>query len=296
MHHSCTIFFLNLRSTIEMKMSRKFIALVLFLFIGQSAVQAQYRTNASRSEIGFMVGGSYYIGDLNPFMPYRNTNLAGGLVYRYNIHSRLSFRANLTYGKLEGYDSDSKEALLVDRNLSFHTNIFELGAGIEFNYFPFQLGHDRYKGTAYVLTEIALFRMNPKTIADDGGEIDLQPLGTEGQGSSLNSKSYGLTQLVIPIGLGAKISLGKKASINFEVGLRKTFTDYIDDIGSGSYVDPTLLAAENGPLSAELSNRSLSGSRFGRRGNASTNDWYVFSGVMFTFRLGSPVRCNPQWK
>ena len=212
-------------------------------------------------------------------------------MYRYNIHSRLSFRANFTYGKLEGYDSDSKEALLVDRNLSFHTDIFELGAGIEFNYFPFQLGHDRYKGTAYVLTEIALFRMNPKTIADDGGEIDLQPLGTEGQGSGLNSKSYGLTQLVIPIGLGAKVSLGEKASINFEIGLRKTFTDYIDDVGSGSYVDPALLAAENGPLAAELSNRSLSGSRFGRRGNASTNDWYVFSGVMFTFRLGSPKKC-----
>ncbi|NRA12748.1 MAG: hypothetical protein HRT57_12395, partial [Crocinitomicaceae bacterium] len=120
---------------------------------------------------------------------------------------------------------------------------------------------------------------------------DLQPLGTEGQGSSLNSKSYGLTQLAIPIGLGAKISMGDKASINFEIGLRKTFTDYIDDVGSGSYIDPVLLAAENGPLAAELSNRSLSDSRFGRRGNASTKDWYVFSGVMFTFRLGKPQKC-----
>lgn len=272
-------------------MSKKIAVLILFLIIGQSFVQAQNRTRASDSELGFMVGGSSYIGDLNPFAAYRNLNLAGGLVYRYNIHSRLSFRANFMYGKLEGYDSQSSEALLVDRNLSFQTNIFELGAGIEFNYFPFQLGHDRYKGTAYVLTEIALFRMNPKAIADDGGEVELQPLGTEGQGSSLNSDRYGLTQLAIPLGVGAKISLGEKASMSFEIGLRKTFTDYIDDVGSGSYIDPVVLAAENGPLAAELSNRSLSDSRFGRRGNATTKDWYVFSGLMVTFRLGSTKRC-----
>jgi hypothetical protein len=277
-----------------MKMRRNFLAIVLFLLIGQSQVLAQFHTGKSRSELGFLIGGSSYIGDLNPFVPWRNINLAGGLVYRYNIHSRLSFRANLTYGKLEGIDSESNESLLVDRNLSFTSNIWEVAAGLEFNYFPFQLGHDRYKGTAYILTEIGLFRMNPKTIADDGGEIELQPLGTEGQGSSLNSKgAYSLTQLVIPIGIGAKLSLGDKASINFEIGLRKTFTDYIDDVGSDSYVDPLLLAAENGPLAAELSNRSISGSRFGRRGNASTKDWYIFSGVMFTFQLGSPVKCMP---
>lgn len=292
MHLSHTIFLISSRSRFEMKMTRKYLSIALLLFIGQSSVQAQYSTGAFKSELGFMVGGSYYIGDLNPFMPYRNTNLAGGLVFRYNIHSRLSLRANFTYGKLEGYDSESKESLLVDRNLSFSTHIWELGAGLEFNYFPFQLGHDRYKGTAYILTEIGLFRMNPKTIADDGGEVELQPLGTEGQGSALSSKSaYGLTQLVIPLGVGAKVSLGKKASVNFEIGLRKTFTDYIDDVGSGSYVDPVLLAAENGPLAAELSNRSLSDSRYGRRGNASTKDWYVFSGVMLTFRLGKPAKC-----
>lgn len=279
-----------------MNMLRKITALALFLLIGQSFVNAQYRTRASDSELGFMVGGSYYIGDLNPFMPYRNTNLAGGIVYRYNIHSRLSFRANFTYGKLEGYDSNSKEASILDRNLSFQTHIFELGAGIEFNYFPFQLGHDRYKGTAYILAEIGMFRMNPKTIADDGGEVELQPLGTEGQGSSLNGSRYGLTQLTIPLGVGAKLSLGEKSSINFEIGLRKTFTDYIDDVGSDVYIDPALIVSENGPLAADLSNRSLSGSRYGRRGDASTKDWYVFSGVMFTFRLGKTQRCNPQWK
>lgn len=225
-------------------------------------------------------------------MPYRNAQPAAGLLFRYNINPRLSLRFNGTYGKLVGEDSKSKSAQQLNRNLNFYTNIYELAGGLEFNYFPFQLGHDRYKGTAYLLAEIGVFRMNPKTLTNDGAEVELQPLGTEGQGTSLNpKKAYGLTQICIPLGVGCKLSLGSKASVNFEFGIRKTFTDYIDDIGSGSYVDPALLALESGPLAASLSNRSVNGERYGKRGDSSTKDWYVFSGVMFTFRLGDPAKC-----
>lgn len=278
----------------EMKMRKSLYVFVLFLCFGTSSVHAQFHTAKSRSELGFLIGGASYIGDLNPFEPWREINLAGGLVYRYNVHSRLTLRTNFTYGRLAGDDSKSKENLIKERNLSFETNIWEFAFGLEFNYFPFQLGHDRFKGTAYILTEMGLFRMNPKAITDGGTEVELQPLGTEGQGSSLSSKgNYSLNQLCLPIGVGAKISLGDKASINFEIGLRKTFTDYIDDVGSSSYVDPVALASENGPLAAELSNRSFSGSRYGRRGNATTKDWYIFSGMMITFRLGKPSKCMP---
>ncbi|GAB5416468.1 MAG: DUF6089 family protein [Crocinitomicaceae bacterium] len=278
-----------------MAMKTRLVALfACFLLVSASDVNAQYATGASRSELGVMVGGTYYIGDINRFMPYRNTHLSGGLIYRFNLHPRAALRANFLYGKLSGEDSDSNLDQQIQRNLSFNTTIWELAGGIEFNYFPFQIGNDRYRGTAYLLAEIGLFRMNPKAIGSNGNEVDLQPLGTEGQGTSLSDRNpYNLTQLTIPLGLGVKLSIGEKASLNFEVGLRKTFTDYIDDIGSDSYVDPDLLAAENGPLSAEMSNMSLNNERFGRRGDASTKDWYVFSGVMFTFRLGKPANCMP---
>ena len=285
-----TIFLISLRSICtELKM--KLLVYILFLLVTTTSF-GQYSNGRSKSEFGFLVGGSFYIGDLNPIMPFRNTNLAYGIVYRYNIHSRLSFRANFTYGNVEGYDSQSKEAINIDRNLSFQSTIYEGAAGIEFNYFPFQLGHDRYKGTAYLLAEIGIFKMNPKTFTDAGEEIELQSIGTEGQGSSTSSKSnYKLTQLVMPVGVGLKLALGSRVSLNFEFGLRKTFTDYLDDVGGGSYIDPVLLVAENGPLAAELANRSLSGSRYGPRGNSTTKDWYVFSGMMITFRLGQPGKC-----
>lgn len=267
--------------------------LSLFLITLLNSASAQFATNASRSELGFMIGGTYYIGDMNPFMPFKNTHLSGGILYRYSLHPRASLRANFLYGRVSGDDSESKIDMLRERNLNFTSNIWELAGGIEFNYFPFQIGNDRYKGTAYLLAQIGLFRMNPKTVSDNGNEVELQPLGTEGQGTSLSSRGrYSLTQLCIPLGVGAKMTLGEKASLNFEIGLRKTFTDYIDDIRSGSYVDTEALAAENGPLAASLSNRSLSQDRFGRRGDAATKDWYVFAGAMVTFRLGSPTNCQ----
>ncbi len=252
---------------------------------------AQRPTRLSRSEFGFLVGGMYYIGDLNPIKQFKNTQLAGGIMYRFNIHSRLSVRGNLIYGNIEGDDSQSSSILLKNRNLNFNSSIIELAAGVEFNYLPFEIGHDRYKGTAYILTEIGFFHMNPMT-KFEGDNIALQPIGTEGQGTSLSShKNYSLTQLCVPVGAGIRMSLGERASLNLEFGLRKTFTDYIDDVHSDTYIDPVKLASQNGSTAASLSNRSLDGSRFGKRGTSSTNDWYVFTGMMLTFKLGNPSNC-----
>jgi hypothetical protein len=265
--------------------------LIVFLCLGTLATAQGRQTKLSRSEIGLMVGGSYYIGDLNPMKHFKNTHLAAGLIYRFNIHSRLVWRSNFFYGTVEGSDEDASRDLIRNRNLSFESTIMELGSGVEFNYFPFQIGHDRYRGTAYLLAELALFRMNPTT-EYNGDEVELQPLGTEGQGTSLSSKNnYSLTQLSVPLGVGARMSLGKRASVGVEYGIRFVFTDYLDDVGGYRYADPAVLAAENGPIAAELSNRSLDGSRYGRRGNPASRDWYSFFGATLTFRLGDPKSC-----
>jgi hypothetical protein len=252
---------------------------------------AQRATPLSRSEFGVIAGGSYYIGDLNQFRHFENTQIAGGFLYRFNIHSRLSLRGNFIYGNVKGDDANSRSDLLKNRNLNFFSSIFELAGGVEFNYFPFEIGHKNHKGTAYILTEIGVFRMNPMT-RYQGQNIELQPLGTEGQGTSLSSKNnYSLTQLCVPLGVGARMTLGKWVCLGAEFGIRKTFTDYLDDVHAGSYVDPDILVSENGPTAGLLSNRSLDGSRFGKRGTASSKDWYVFSGVMLTIRLGKKNSC-----
>ena len=91
-----------------------------------------------------------------------------------------------------------------------------------------------------------------------GKEYELQPLSTEGQGLTAYTdlKPYSLVSFSIPFGLGIKWSISRTVSIGLEWGLRKTFTDYIDDV-SGRYADPSLLAAEKSPLAAGLSNRAF---------------------------------------
>jgi len=238
-----------------------------------------------------MIGGSYYIGDLNQFGHFKNTNLSGGFVYRYYLNSRLELRASLLYGQIDAADSESDIAIHQTRNLSFQSDFWEGAAGIEFNYLNYKLGDMKYFFTPYMFIELGVTRINPQ--AEYEGElIDLQPLGTEGQGSSLNSKDpYSLTQIVIPFGVGIKLNVTKRMAISLEYGIRKTFTDYLDDVG-GSYVNTDALLLENGNLAAQLADRSLGeGRAYGSRGNGSTNDWYSMFGAMLTFSLGKPSKC-----
>ena len=250
---------------------------------------SQSRNAAARSELGFQVGGMYYIGDLNRFKQFNNTHLSGGLIFRYEVNPRVSWRSNFIYGKVSADDAESGIIMNQQRNLNFNSTIWELSSGIEIHYFPFRIGDTKYRGTAYIFGQLGAFRMNPKTDYN-GDEFELQPLGTEGQGTSLNSQGYYNTiQVVLPFGIGGKVSLGKLVSLGIEFGLRKTFTDYLDDVGSDTYVDYDQLLLESGPLAANLSNRS--GDRYGKRGNSTTSDWYVFSGINLTMRLGDPTSC-----
>lgn len=266
----------------------RFLLLIVCLF--PVLLYGQRHNFLSRSELGFLAGGSYYIGDLNQ-THFQHTKPAGGLIYRFNVHSRLSLRANLLFGSVQASDAESHSASRRNRNLSFQSKIAELGAGVEFSYLPFQLGHSKYKGTAYILAEFALAKINP--MADYNGQlVALRPLGTEGQGTSESSHSrYMLTQLTIPIGAGAKFSIGEHTCIYFEYGIRFMFTDYLDDVGGSRYADPTVIANQNGPMAAALSNRSLDGNRYGQRGNPVTRDWYAFFGAGISFRLGRVSTC-----
>lgn len=268
----------------------KFFLYYLIVFFS-SGLLAQSENFRSRSSFGPMIGGSYYIGDLNRYGHFKNTNLSGGLVYRYYLNSRLELRANFLYGHVNAADADAGLPIYQNRNLSFQSDIWELAGGIEFNYLNYKLGDMKYFFTPYMFIEIGAFQMNPQ--AEYNGEfIDLQPLGTEGQGSSLNSiDPYALTQVVIPFGVGIKLNVTKRIAISLEYGIRKTFTDYLDDV-SGSYANLDALLLENGNLSAQLADRSLGDVRsYGSRGNSSTKDWYSMFGAMITFSLGKPGKC-----
>lgn len=266
-------------------------AFLLLFFVLAFQSQAQKRTFLSRSELGLSFGQTYYLGDLNPYQQFKSAHFAGGLLYRYNFNNRLTLRCNYLYGQVSAADSTSPYPLLVNRNLSFQSVLHEVAAGLEFHFVPFQFGSSRYPASAYLLAQLGVFKMNPQVYYNNNWQ-DLQPLATEGQATSANAqKPYNLYQFCLPLGMGVKVSLGKMATFNVDLSIRKTFTDYLDDVGSDFYVDAQILSEEVSDLAAAVSNQSLDGNRFGKRGTSSTNDWYVYAGATLTIRLAKGGGC-----
>lgn len=249
-------------------------------------------------EFGFMGGGSYYIGDLNQKTHFAYSKPAGGLIVRYNLSTRHSLRITASYGQVYGQDASAEQSYQQNRNLSFSSSIIELAVGFEIDLLKYRINDMKYPISPYFFYEIAYFRMNPVVKNESGDNISLQELGTEGQGTYLNSKKpYSLNQLSIPLGIGIKFNLRKRIAVSFEYGIRKTFTDYLDDV-SGVYVNPTALAELKGPLAAELADPSInnqSAATLGlNRGNSNTKDWYVMYGAMITFKPWRRDICRMQ--
>ncbi len=270
--------------------SFSFCSSFLFAQGGEMYVPHPLKISAKTSEVGVFLGGSYYTGDLNPSGHFnRFTRPAVGLLYRINLNPRLATKAVASFGIIEGDDSYSRNDAHRNRNLSFKSKIMEFAIEGEFNFLPFSTGSKKLAiVTPYVFGGVAVYHFNPTGFYDNKWHA-LQPLGTEGQGTAFSSnKTYSLTQFSIPFGVGAKVNTAKKVSINFEWGIRKTYTDYLDDV-SGRYVDKSLLTAEKGALAGALSDKSLTqegGSNTGRqRGNSFTKDWYAFAGVIIAFRM-----------
>lgn len=271
-------------------MKRVGFLFAVLLLVGTFSSRAQY------SEFGLMGGVSFYMGDLNPDIPFKKVMPAGGLFYRYNFNERFSMRGAFTMGYVMGDDSKSKVAAQLDRNLRFESWLYEFAITGEFNFFKYAPGDMSHPITPFLFGGIALFKFNPRTEATDGHMYELQPLGTEGQGTTYypDRKKYSLTTASVPFGIGVKANISKTFSVGLEWGMRYTFTDYLDDV-SGTYADPDVILSERGPIAYELANRSsltddqLTGRQ---RGNSKTNDWYSFALVTLSMNLKArPPKC-----
>ncbi|MEZ4938369.1 MAG: DUF6089 family protein [Crocinitomicaceae bacterium] len=273
---------------------RLFLIIILFLSFGKSF--SQKHTFASKSELGVMGGIMYYVGDLNPYHHFRDFEAGFGLIYKYNITAHFAFRLTGIYGKVTGDDSKSQGSeFRLNRNLHFRSNIFEIAAGFEINFFKYRTQDFKYPISPYLIFQVAYFHMNPQA-SRNSSWTDLQPLGTEGQGSSQGGKRYSLHQIAFPIGLGLKFNIARGVSFAIEYSIRFTFTDYLDDV-SKNYVDPDILSAENGADAGFFSDRSLSspgpgGSNTGtQRGDPATKDWYASTMATLSFRLAPRPKC-----
>jgi hypothetical protein len=251
-------------------------------------------------EMGVMLGISGYKGDLNPVM--YNSELirpAVGILYRRCYSNHWSFRAGISLLKIKGDDALSKDTFQLNRNLMFKSNIVEVHMGYEFNFFSYQTANPATFFTPYVFAGIAVYRFNPK--AELNGEwYALQPLHTEGQGTQKfpDRKPYSRTSISLPFGGGFKFSIHKRLGIQIETGVRRTYTDYLDDV-SKTYADAQQIRKEYGKAAGLLSDRSIlkpdTGNMGRQRGNSTDRDWYYFTGIQLNYTLSKKYidSCSP---
>jgi len=259
-----------------------------FLLLGMLCpvlVQAQWHVN-------ILGGFSNYIGDLQHrgyTTQQAHFAFSGGL--QYDLSAHFSILGNLSYAKVGASDAFGSKPDVVARNLSFQSRIYEGNLLLEYNL----LDLNQHRFTPYAFGGFALYHFNPFAFDSLGHKLYLRQLSTEGEGLAAypDRKPYNLTQIAIPFGGGIKMRVTDNVVIAYEIGLRKLFTDYLDDV-STTYVDQATLLAARGPDAVKMAYRGRELKTGGTypddgtiRGNHKTKDWYYISGIRVTIGINS---------
>lgn len=243
--------------------------------------------------LNLFLGTSNYSGDLqDERFTFSQAHLAGGIGLGYELSNHFSIRASFKIGKIS---ADDKYGRNKERNLNFSSQLSEGSLDIQYLLTPL----NQHVFTPYVFAGVAVYHYDPYTFDSSGTKYYLKPLSTEGEGFVQGRNNYSLTQFSIPFGVGVKMPLSENINVGFEIGYRKLFNDYLDDV-SKDFVDHDLLLANRGSKAVELSYRGdelKNGSQQYpaagvQRGNPTYKDWYYFTGLTLSFRLGSNLFGN----
>ncbi len=301
------------------------LLLGLALLAAPEAEAQQFSKRKQYNSVGVSLNAMNYFGDLVPKPSFSSLRFGAtrpnvGLSISRRFYPRVTGRLALAYGRILGDDaksadaSDPEQRFRRNRNMNFRNDIFELSAvGIvdlienRNNYLK------RPDFVPYVFGGVAGFYHNPKgevkeSVGDlrAGTFVNLQPLGTEGQnldGSS--NKPYSKTQFAIPFGAGVRYRINRNFDASLEIGFRKTFTDYLDDVSTqyaGVDLGSTAANYFGGVGGAENTITDRIDGEFagfnkakGQRGTPDEDDWYVQTGISLNYILTPRIK-NPKFR
>jgi hypothetical protein len=242
---------------------QKLIILLLIILLFPVFSQAQ-KWKRSRVEYSFGIGATNFLGDLggrdkvgNDFVldfEYKATRFGAGIGYRYQLAKRFYVKGNFYYALVSGDDDLTEEFYRSRRQLNFKAHILELSGQLEYMLIKQESGHlyrlrgvrgkRWFKFEVYLLGGIGGIWFSPQG-ERNGKWHSLRPLHTEGQGLPGGPSQYNGFSVVVPYGIGFRRMLDGGArtrhfgawSISLELTMRKTFTDYIDDVSTFYYND-----------------------------------------------------------
>lgn len=251
---------------------------VLFLFALFSVffLELSLSVHAQKYEhfsAGFQLGTCHYQGDLDDdgfeiwktggSNPIRQQLFrpAFGFQLNYHFNPYMYTRLAFNQGWIGAADSLNTDLARRWRNLHFQSSITEFS--LQF-VLELRANNDFYRyrkvWTPYIFAGVALFHFNPRAAANPDWRAryprlfpykddtyELQPMGTEGQNFPAEIRKkyglndpYSLTQFAIPLGVGVRFRLSRYVDLRIDASLRKTFTDYLDDVSGNNYAPPFL--------------------------------------------------------
>ena len=212
-------------------------------------------THAQRHELGILMGGVNYIGEVGNTQYFNPRHLGYGIIYKRNLTQRIALRAQFSRGKFSGNDINSNDSDRRYRGLYFFNKYTALGIGVETNYVALPIGEFGNSWTPFLhvgvqrlITGELYYPQFDKGAIEHGKELTVS----------------------VPFGAGVKFNLGQYWVIAVEIQPQFTLSDNLD----GSYPN-----TEKQPLAKSFST-SLS------------SDWLVFTGISITYAFGKPPCCR----
>ncbi|MFK7001875.1 DUF6089 family protein [Flavobacterium oreochromis] len=211
------------------------------------------QNHAQLHEIGVFGGGSNYVGDIGSTLFVSPKDPTFGVIYKWNKSKRHAWRFSAITSTISGDDSSSDQSARKERGYSFQNKISELSAGLEFNFFDFNLHDNNFILTPYIHSGLSFFNYRNLYFKNDNVS------------SKENSWSF-----AIPMTAGIKMKLTNSLILGLETSFHYTFIDDLD----GSL-----------PKDDTMKNFSF--------GNTNSNDWYTFTGATLTYTFGkNPCYCK----
>jgi hypothetical protein len=165
---------------------------------------------AQRSELGFGIGTFTYTGDLARTYNLKYSKPAATVLYRSNMSKVVSFRASITAGKL-GATEKPIDAFANARNASFNIFLIEGSMAFEYHFLNWRDDKRPMRYTPYLFAGLGLFGIS---------------------GNKTKPEAYSNVQAAVPFGGGFKYIVNPKWYAAFEIGIRKTFFDYLDNVSN----------------------------------------------------------------
>lgn len=178
-----------------------FIVMMLFVSIPMSAEEyASYKF-----DVGVHAGMSGYLGDANESNIFQHPGYTAGASFRYLPNGRMAVRGIFTTASLSGNTADFDDKFPGGENYSFTSQIYDLGARFEFNFFNYGIG-ETYK---------RMRRWSPYLSLGVGATL----AACEG------NTAFAVN---IPMGVGVKYKVMPRLNLGLEFSMTKVFGDNVD--------------------------------------------------------------------